>query len=127
MNESPCCHGRTKRSSAASLSSRRGALRTLSQARLAHALPGLAAAEHAAEGAALHAERVRTLHRDRRVVVPAAVGIVDLAGPFGLLWTHVDQDLLAGLDGVAAQVLAARFDAHVAFVLFGGPDAERSD
>src|SRR6476661_3779974 len=119
MNEPSCCHGRPRRSSTRAVIPGRcaasprndGALKDVSS--LADALPGLAAAEHAAEGAALHTERVRSLHRDRRVVIPAAVGIVDLAGPFGFLRPHVDQNLLAGLDGVAAQVLAALFDAHV--------------
>jgi hypothetical protein len=32
---------------------------------LIHARPGLAAAEHAAERAALHPQRIRTLQRDR--------------------------------------------------------------
>src|SRR3978361_523108 len=49
--------------------------------RLAHALPGLTAAEHAAEGATLHAKGHGALHRYRRVVVAATVGIVDAAGP----------------------------------------------
>src|SRR5437879_12496017 len=87
--------------------------------RSADALPGLAAAEHAAEGAALHTERVRSLHRDRRVIVAAGVGIGDLAGPFGFMRLHVDQNLLARFHGVAAEVLAALFDADIALVLFG--------
>ena len=76
---------------------------------LTDALPGLAAAEHAAEGAALDLQCAGALHCDRRVVIAAAVGIVDLAGPFGILLLHVDQDLLAGFHGVATfmPVLAA--------------------
>src|SRR6478609_3206240 len=56
----------------------------------AHALPGLAAAEHAAEGATLDAERVGALHRNRRVVIAAAVGIVNPAAPFRAFRFHVD-------------------------------------
>src|SRR3954453_17922470 len=91
----------------------------------AHALPGLAAAEHAAEGAALHAHCIRALHRDRRVVIAAAVGIVDAAAPPRAVGLHVDQDALIGLRGVAAEIDAALFDADIALVLFGGPDADR--
>src|SRR5580704_236977 len=67
---------------------------------LADALPGLAAAEHAAECAALHLQGIRPLHRDRRVVIAARVRIVDLAGPFRTRRLHADQDLLAGLHGI---------------------------
>src|SRR6478609_1384053 len=91
----------------------------------AHALPGLAAAEHAAEGAALHAHRIRTLHRDGRVVIAAGIGIVDAAAPLRALGLHVDQDALIGLLGVAAEVDAALLDANVALVLFGCPDTDR--
>jgi hypothetical protein len=48
---------------------------------LADPLPGLTAAEHAAEGAALDPQRIRTLHGDRGIVGPAAIGIVDVTGP----------------------------------------------
>src|SRR5437868_11142758 len=92
---------------------------------LADALPGLAAAEHAAEGATLNLQLVRALHRNRRVVVAAAVRIVDPAGPVAVGGFHVDEDPLAGVDGVAAKILAALFDADIALVLFGRPDAER--
>src|ERR1700730_3281427 len=44
--------------------------------------PGLAAAEHSAEGAALNPQRIRPLHRDRGVVGAAAVRIMNLTGPF---------------------------------------------
>src|SRR3954470_23680174 len=91
----------------------------------AHALPGLAAAEHAAEGAALHAHCIRTLHRDRRVVVAAGVGIVNAAAPLRAVGLHVDQDALVGLCGVAAEIDAALLDADIALVLFGGPNADR--
>src|SRR3954452_25184916 len=84
----------------------------------AHALPGLAAAEHAAEGAALHAHRIRALHRDRRVVVAAGVGIVDVAAPLRAVGLHVDQVALVGLRGIAAAIDTALFDANIALVLF---------
>lgn len=92
---------------------------------LADPLPGLSAAEYSAEGAALNAHGIRSLHRDPGVVVPAAVGVMDPADPFRIRRLHVDQDLRAGLLGVAAQILPAWFDANVALVVFGGPDAER--
>src|SRR3954468_23313063 len=91
----------------------------------AHALPGLAAAEHAAEGATLHAHRIRALHRDRRVVVLAGVGIVDAAAPLRAVGLHVDQNALVGLRGEAAEIGAALLDADIALVLFGRPDADR--
>src|SRR4051794_32103159 len=91
----------------------------------AHPLPGLAAAEHAAKGATLHAHRVRALHRDGRVIVAAGVGIVDAAAPLRAFGLHVDQDAVIGLLGVAAQIDAALLDANVALVLFGRPDADR--
>src|ERR1044071_6393130 len=78
---------------------------------LAHALPGLAATEHAAEGATLYSERIRSLHRYRRVVLAARVGIADRAGPFRVIRTHVDQDPLAGFHRKATQIGAALFDA----------------
>src|ERR1700756_1041666 len=81
-----------------------------------HALPGLAAAEHAAEGAALHAQQVRALHRDGRVVVASRIGIVNAAAPLGASGLHVDQDLLVGLVGIAAEIGAAGFNANIAFV-----------
>src|ERR1700745_2781856 len=85
----------------------------------ADAFPGLAAAEQSAEGAALNLENVRSLHRDGGVVVLAAVGVVDAAGPLRRFRLHVDQDALAGVDGIAAEIGAALFDADVALVLFG--------
>src|SRR6185312_7858626 len=88
---------------------------------LADALPGLAAAEQATEGAALDFQDVRTLHRDRGVVIAAGVRIVDAAGPFAVGGLHVDQDLLIGVFGVAAQIGAALLDAHVALVVGGLP------
>src|ERR1700733_13783497 len=92
---------------------------------LADALPGLAAAEHAAECATLNLQRVGALHRDRGVVIAAAVRIVNLAGPFRALWLHADQDFRAGLHRIAAEVLTAFLDANIALVFFGGPDTER--
>src|SRR5260370_33868406 len=91
----------------------------------ADAFPGLAAAEHAAEGATLNLEGIGALQGDRRVVVAAAVRIVNPAAPFRAFRLHVDQDLLAGLLGIAAEIGAALFDANVAFSLFGRPHAER--
>src|ERR1700688_4798563 len=70
---------------------------------LADALPGLAAAEHAAEGAALNLEGVRPPHRDGGVVIAAAVRIMDPAGPFRSRRLHADQDFLAGLHGITAE------------------------
>src|SRR6184192_3434777 len=71
---------------------------TTSNAGSVHPCPGLAAAEHAAEGAALHAQAVGALQRDRGVVSRAGVGIEDTAGPFLVLaGLHIDQDLLAAL------------------------------
>src|SRR5665647_1650999 len=92
---------------------------------LADAAPGLAAAEHAAEGAALNPQGIRSLHRDHGIVIPAAVRVVDLAGPFRIRRLHVDQDLLSGLLCIPAQILPALFDTNVPLVLFGGPHAER--
>jgi len=94
---------------------------------LADALPGLVAAEQAAEGAALDAEQVRTLHRDDGVVVVAARGIVDAAGPFAVVGRrlHVDQDALIAALAKAAEIGAALFDAHIALVVLGLPQADR--
>ena len=52
-------------------------------------------------------------------------GIRDPAGPLRALRFHVDQDLFARFLGVAAEIVAALFDANVALVVFGGPDADR--
>src|SRR3954452_4862090 len=93
--------------------------------RSADALPGLAAAEQAAEGAALNPQGVRVLEDDGGVVVAAAVGIMDAADPFAVLRLHIDQDLLARLLGIAADVRAARLDYNIALAAFGGPQAER--
>src|SRR3954452_23623002 len=82
----------------------------------ADAAAGLAAAEHAAEGATLHTHCIRALHRDRRVVVAAGVGIVDAAAPLRAVGLHVDQDALVGLCGVAAEIDAALLDADIALV-----------
>src|SRR5215471_12229248 len=73
--------------------------------RLADPFPGLAAAEQAAEGAALDLQQVRSLHCDGGVVVAAALRIMDPAGPFVVRRLHVDQDRLAGLLGITAQIL----------------------
>src|ERR1700761_9242531 len=91
---------------------------------LADALPVLAAAEHAAECATLNLQRVGALHRDRGVVIAAAVGIVDAARPFVAGRLHADQHLGVGIDGIAAEIGAALLDPHLALVVFGGPDAE---
>src|SRR6476659_10144206 len=90
---------------------------SLGEKQSARALPGLAAAEHAAEGAALDLERIGAFQRDRGVVIAAAVGIMDPAGPLAALGLHVDQDSCAGVDGIAAQIGAAFLDANVALVL----------
>src|ERR1700722_8231885 len=88
-------------------------------------LPGLTAAEHSAEGAALNPHRIRSLHGNRRVVIPSAVRIVNPPGPFAVGGPHVDQDLLAGLHGIAAQIRSARLDPDISLVFFGGPYADR--
>src|SRR3954453_3782639 len=80
----------------------------------AHALPGLAAAEHAAEGAALHTHCIRALHRDRRVVIAAGVGIVDAPAPLRAVGLHVDQGALIGLRGVAGEFAPALLEADLA-------------
>src|SRR5829696_4028881 len=92
--------------------------------------PGLAATEHAAEGAALNAQTVSALQRDRRIVGAAGIRIENPAAPLVLARLHVDQDLLAVrvrflVDGIAADIRAALFDPHLAFLLFRQPHAER--
>ena len=57
----------------------------LTSTRLVQPAPGLAAAEHAAEGAALNPQAVRTLQRDRRIIGAAGVRIVNSPAPFGSL------------------------------------------
>src|SRR3954470_12787639 len=58
--------------------------------------PGLAAAEHAAEGAALHPQLVLAPQRDRRLIVAAGVGIVNPPVPLLVFaGLHVDQHLFA--------------------------------
>src|SRR6266508_2443978 len=92
--------------------------------------PGLATAEHAAEGAALNAQTVGALQRDRRIVGAAGIRIENPAAPLVLAGLHVDQDLLAVLvrllvDGIAAEIGAALFDPHLALLLLRQPHAER--
>src|SRR5437879_13817340 len=92
--------------------------------------PGLAAAEHAAEGAALNAQIVGALQCDRRIVGAAGIRIENPPAPFVLAWLHVDQNLFAVLvrllvDGIAAEIGAARFHPHLAFLLLRQPHAER--
>src|SRR3954452_21256319 len=82
--------------------------------RSADALPGLAAAEQAAEGAALNPQGVRVLEDDGGVAVCAAVGVMGSAASFAVLWLHIDQDRLARLLGIAADVRAARLDHDIA-------------
>src|SRR5689334_8038491 len=84
--------------------------------------PGLAAAEHAAERAALNAQGVGALHRDRGIIAAATVRIENPAAPLVLAGLHVDQDLLAILvrllvDGIAAEIGTALLDPHLAFLL----------
>src|SRR5258708_23471111 len=92
---------------------------------LAGPLQGLPATKHSAEGAALNPQRVRSLHGDRGVVSPAAVGIMDVTDPFCVLRSHVDENFLVARHGISAQVWAATLDANVSFVFLGGPHAER--
>ena len=92
--------------------------------------PGLAATEHAAKGAALNAQTVGALEGNRRIVGAAAIRVENPAAPLVLAGLHVDQDLLAVLvrllvDGIAAEIGAARFDPHLAFLLLRQPHAER--
>src|SRR4051812_12458277 len=93
--------------------------------------PGLAAAEHAAEGATLDAQAVGALQRDRRIIGAAGVRIENPAAPFGVLGRlHIDQNLFAVLvrflvDRIAAEIGAALFDPNLAFLLFRQPQAER--
>jgi len=92
--------------------------------------PGLAAAEHAAKSAALNAQRVGALQRDRRIVAAAAVRIENPAAPLVIAGLHVDQDLLAVLvrllvDRIAAEVGAAFLDSDLAFLFLRQPDTER--
>src|SRR5215217_2894133 len=98
--------------------------------RSVNAGPGLAATEHAAKGAALNAQRVSALQRDRRIVGAAGIRIENPAAPLVLAGFHVDQDLLAVLvrllvDGITADIGTARFDPHLAFLLLRQPHAER--
>jgi len=92
--------------------------------------PGLAATEHAAEGAALNAQAVGALQRDRRIVGAAGIRIENPAAPLVLGGLHVDQDLFGVLvrllvDRIAAEIRAAWFDPHLAFLFLGQPHAER--
>src|SRR3954468_3717010 len=94
------------------------------------ASPGLAATKHAAEGAALNAQAVGALQRDRRIIGAAGIRIENPATPLVLAGLHVDQNLLAILvrllvDGIAADIGAALFDPHLAFLLLRQPHAER--
>jgi hypothetical protein len=97
------------------------ALCTLRQKLSGDALRGLAAAEQTAECAALYLQQTRSLHCDGGVVFAAALGIMNAADPFGVGRRHVDQRLFAGLLGTAAQIGAALFDAHIAFVSLPSP------
>jgi hypothetical protein len=95
-----------------------------------YARPGLATAEHAAEGAALHAQDV-ALQCNRGIICAASVGIEYPAAPFLILaGIHVDQNLLAiqvgfGVDRISAEIGAALLDADLAFLFFGQPDPDR--
>src|ERR1700722_9884143 len=65
---------------------------------LVHPAPGLAAAEHAAEGAALNPKRVRTFQRNRRIIGATGIRVENSPGPFGFLaGLHVDENLFAVL------------------------------
>src|SRR6202035_5822532 len=83
--------------------------------------PGLAAAEHAAEGAALNAQAIAAFQGDRRIIRAAGVGVENAPAPFGILaGLHVDQDLFAvlvrlGIDGITAKIIAALLDPNLAF------------
>src|SRR5882757_4160441 len=93
--------------------------------------PGLAAAEHTAEGAALDTQRVGAFERDRGVISAAGTRIENPPAPLGVLARfHVDQNLLAILvrffvNRISAEVAAALLDPDLAFLLFRQPDAKR--
>src|SRR5882672_9761293 len=99
--------------------------------RLVQPAPGLAAAEHAAKRAALDAQAVAALQRDRRIIGAAGIGIENAPAPFGILaGLHVDQNLLAvlvrlGVDGISAEIGAALLDSDLALFLFRQPHAKR--
>src|SRR5947208_15158784 len=98
---------------------------------LVHTGPGLAAAEHAAESAALNTQRVRAFQCDRGIIGAAGVRIENPSAPFGVLaGLHVDQDLLAILvrllvHRITAEIAAALLDADLALLLLGQPHAKR--
>src|SRR5476649_2759514 len=92
--------------------------------------PGLSAAEHAAERAALNAQAIRTFQRDRRIVGAAGVGIENAPAPMRVLaGLHVDQNLFAvlvrlGVNRISAEIGAALLDPDFALFLLGQPDAK---
>src|ERR1700680_390068 len=95
---------------------------------LVHPGPGLAAAEHAAEGATLDVQGLGAFQRNGGIIGAAGVRIQNPAAPFVLAGLHVDQNLFAILvrllvDGISAEIGAALFDPDLAFLLFGQPDA----
>jgi hypothetical protein len=63
--------------------------------------------------AQLDLQRIQSFHGDGGVVIAAAVGIVNPAGPFRARRLHADQDFLAGLLGISTEVLAAWLDANM--------------
>src|SRR3954454_13790566 len=79
--------------------------------------PGLAAAEHAAEGTTLDAQGVGALQRDRGIIAAAGIRIENPTAPLGVFaGLHVDQNLLAILvrflvDRITAEIVAALLDA----------------
>src|SRR4051812_25834772 len=111
-------------------SARPGADRVLSRV-LVDPGPGLAAAEHAAEGTALDAQGVGALQRDRGIIAAAGIRIENPSAPLGVLARlHVNQNLLAILvrflvDRITTEIVAALLDADLAFLLFRQPDAKR--
>src|SRR6202047_5321316 len=93
--------------------------------------PGLAAAEHAAKGAALNPQAVRALQRDRGIIGAAGIRIENPATPFGILaGLHVDENLLTVLVRLrvhrkSAEIGAALFDSNLAFLFLLQPNARR--
>jgi hypothetical protein len=75
--------------------------------------PGLAAAEHAAKGAALDPQAVRAFQRDRGIIATAGFRVENPPAPFGVLaGFHIDQNLFAVLvrlcvHGISAEIGAA--------------------
>ncbi len=107
-----------------------GPLNIGTRRRLVDPRPGLAAAEHAAEGATLNAQGVGAFRWRSSNHSAAGAGIEDPSAPLVLARFHVISTCSPfwfGLlvDGVAAEIASALFDADLAFLLLVQPDADR--